>query len=55
MLELRAATSMAKLLRGLNRSDDAKLVLLGVRSRFAEHIVNPDLAEAQAILEELGG
>lgn len=55
MLELRAATSMAKLLRRLNRPDDAKLVLESVRLRFDDRITNPELVEAQAILEQLGG
>lgn len=55
MLELRAAISMAKLLRRLNRSDDAKLVLQTARLRFNERLANPELIEAQTLLERLGG
>jgi len=55
MLELRAAISMAKLLRRLNRSDDAKLVLLTARLRFNERLANPELIEAQTLLAQLGG
>lgn len=54
LLELRAATSMARLLKRLNRRDDAKQVLYASRSRFTERVANPDLLEAQTILEELG-
>ena len=54
MLELRAATSMARLLRKLNRLDAAKQVLQSARSRFNERVANPDLIEAQTILEQLG-
>lgn len=54
MLELRAATSLARLLRKLNRLDAAKQVLHSVCSRFHERVANPDLTEAQTILEQLG-
>jgi predicted ATPase len=53
MLELRAATSLARLLRKLNRLDAAKLVLHSVCSRFREQGANPDLIEAQTILDQL--
>lgn len=53
MLELRAAMSMARLLRKLNRLDAAKQVLHSVCSRFQERVPNPDLMEAQTILEQL--
>ncbi|MBX3300809.1 MAG: AAA family ATPase, partial [Nitrospira sp.] len=53
MLELRAAMSMARLLRKLNRLDAAKLVLQPVRSRFHERVANADVIEAQTILEQL--
>jgi class 3 adenylate cyclase/predicted ATPase len=55
MFEIRAAMSMARLLRKLNRLDAAKLVLHSVCSRFHERVANPDLIEAQTILEQLGG
>jgi len=47
MHELRAATSLAKLRRKLNKSDDAKRILHSVYSRFTEGIDNPDLIEAE--------
>jgi class 3 adenylate cyclase/predicted ATPase/ABC-type cobalamin/Fe3+-siderophores transport system ATPase subunit len=53
MLELRAATSMARLLRKLNKPDMAKRTLSSVRARFGEQGANPDLMEAQAILDQL--
>jgi class 3 adenylate cyclase/predicted ATPase len=53
MLELRAAVSMARLLRKLNRLDAAKPVLHSVCSRFQERVANPDLIEARNILEQL--
>ncbi|TKB69306.1 MAG: adenylate/guanylate cyclase domain-containing protein [Nitrospira sp.] len=53
MLELRAAVSMARLLRKLNRLDAAKLVLHSVCSRFQKQVANPDLIEARNILEQL--
>lgn len=53
MLELRAATSLARFLRKLNRPDAAKLVLHSVCSRFREQGANPDLIEAQTILDQL--
>ncbi len=54
MLELRAAVSMARLLRKLNRLDVAKRVLHSVCSRFQKRVANPDLIEARNILEQLG-
>lgn len=53
MLELRAAMSMARLLRRLNKPDIAKRTLSSVLSRFGKHGVNRDLIEAQAILDSL--
>jgi predicted ATPase len=53
MHELRAATSLAKLRRKLNKSDDAKRILHSVYSRFTEGISNPDLIEAKTVLEQL--
>ena len=53
MHELRAATSLAKLRRKLNKSDDAKRILHSVYSRFTEGIDNPDLIEAKTVLDQL--
>ena len=53
MLELRAATSLAKLWRKLNKVDDAKCVLHSIYSRFNEHVDNLDLIEAKTVLEQL--
>jgi len=53
MLELRAAVSMARLLKTLNRLDDAQPVLHAVCSRFEEQVANPDLIEARKLLEQL--
>ena len=53
MLELRAAMSMGRLLRKLNRLDAAKLVLHSVCSRFQKQVASPDLIEARNILEQL--
>ena len=53
MLELRAATSLAKLWRKLNKSDEAKRILHSVYSRFTEGVDNRDLIEAKTVLEQL--
>jgi predicted ATPase len=53
MLELRAATSLAKLWRKLNKLDDAKCILHAVYSGFNERVDNLDLIEAKAVLEQL--
>jgi class 3 adenylate cyclase/predicted ATPase/ABC-type transport system involved in cytochrome c biogenesis ATPase subunit len=53
MHELRAATSLAKLWRKLNKSDDAKRILHAVYSRFTEGFDNLDLIEAKTVLEQL--
>jgi predicted ATPase len=53
MLELRAATSLAKLWRKLNKVDEAKRVLNAVYSRFTERVDNLDLIEAKTVLEQL--
>ncbi len=53
MLELRAATSLAKLWRKLNKSDEAKRILNSVYSRFTEGVDNLDLIEAKTVLEQL--
>lgn len=53
MLELRAAMSMAKLLRKQGKPDIAKRILHAARSRFREQDVSPDLIEAQKLLAQL--
>ncbi len=53
MLELRAATSMARLLRKLNQPDIAKRTLSSARAKIGVPSGNPDVVEAQAILEEI--
>ena len=53
MLELRAATSLAKLWSKLNKSDDAIRILHSVCSRFTEGIDNRDLIEAKTVLQQL--
>ncbi len=53
MHELRAATSLAKLWKKLNRSDDAKRILHSVYSRFTEGIDNRDVIEAKTVLDQL--
>ncbi len=55
MLELRAAISMARLLKNLNRSDAAKNLLQAVRSRITQRAADPELIEAETILMELDG
>ncbi|MDF0650373.1 MAG: adenylate/guanylate cyclase domain-containing protein [Nitrospira sp.] len=53
MLELRAATSLARLLRKLNKPDIARHTLDSICSRFSEQDSNPDLMEAQKLLAQL--
>lgn len=53
MLELRAAMSLARHLRKLNKPDMAKRILSSVRATFGEQNANPDLIEAQAIFDQL--
>jgi predicted ATPase len=53
MLELRAATSLARLWKKLNQLDDAKSILSSVYSSFTEGFGSPDLIEAKTVLEQL--
>src|SRR6266850_2444909 len=53
MLELRAATSLAKLWRKQNKLDEAKRILNAVYSRFTESSDNRDLIEAKTVLDQL--
>ena len=52
-LELRAATSLARLLQGHGRSADAKAVLRPVYERFTEGFDTADLNAAKALLDVL--
>ena len=53
MLELRAATSLAKLWRKQNKVDEAKRILNSVCSHFNACVDNLDLIEAKTVLEQL--
>jgi predicted ATPase len=53
MLELRAATSLARLWKTLNKVDEAKHILNAVYSRFTERVDNRDLIEAKTVLDQL--
>jgi predicted ATPase len=53
-LELRAATSLARLLRDQGRSADAIALLQPVYDRFTEGFGTADLKAAKALLDELG-
>jgi predicted ATPase/DNA-binding winged helix-turn-helix (wHTH) protein len=51
--ELRAATSLARLLRDQNRSTEAIALLAPIYNRFTEGFGTEDLKEAKALLDEL--
>ena len=51
--ELRAATSLARLLRDTNRRDEARGMLTEIYSWFTEGFSTADLKDAKALLEEL--
>ena len=53
MLELRAATSLARLWKKLDQLDEAKSILSSVYSSFTEGFGSPDLIEAKTVLEQL--
>jgi len=53
MLELRAATSLARLWKKLNKVDEARRILHSVCAKFYEGVDNLDLSEAKTVLEEL--
>jgi tetratricopeptide (TPR) repeat protein len=53
--ELRAATSLARLLRKQGRTDEARQALVPVYNWFTEGFDNADLKDAKALLDELGG
>jgi predicted ATPase/DNA-binding winged helix-turn-helix (wHTH) protein len=52
--ELRAASSLARLLRGQRRSTEAKALLQPVHDRFTEGFETADLKAARALLADLG-
>ena len=51
--ELRASTSLARLLRDLNRREEARPLLAEVYASFTEGFDTADLRDAKAILQEL--
>jgi len=53
--ELRAATSLARLWGEQGRRAEARELLAPVYSWFSEGFDTPDLNEAKALLDELGG
>ena len=53
--ELRAAVSLARLLSNQGRNAEALGLLAPVYSWFTEGFDTPDLKEAKALLDELGG
>jgi predicted ATPase len=53
--ELRATTSLARLLRDRGRTVEAREQLGAIYGWFTEGFDTPDLVEARALLEELGG
>ena len=48
--ELRARTSLARLLRDANRRDEARAMLAAIYAWFTEGFDTPDLMEAKALL-----
>ena len=53
-LELRATTSLARLLRDNNRRADAHAMLAEIYDWFTEGFDTADLKDAKALLDELG-
>ena len=53
MHELRAATSLARLWKKLNKLDEAKRILHSVCIKFNEGVDNRELVEARTVLEQL--
>ena len=52
--ELRAATSLARLLRNQGKRDEARALLAPIYHWFTEGFDTRDLIEAKSLLEELG-
>ena len=55
LFELRASTSLARLWRDQERDAEARDLLALICDRFTEGFDAPDLREAKALLDELGG
>jgi predicted ATPase len=53
--ELRATTSLARLLRDTSRRDEARTRLAEIYNWFTEGFDTADLKEAKVLLDELGG
>jgi class 3 adenylate cyclase/predicted ATPase len=53
LFELRATASLARLLRDINRHDEARVLLAEIYNWFTEGFDTADLKEAKALLEEL--
>jgi predicted ATPase len=54
-LELRATMSLARLLAGQGRRDEARTMLAEIYGWFTEGFDTRDLKDANVLLEELGG
>jgi tetratricopeptide (TPR) repeat protein len=52
--ELRATTSLARLLRDTGRRDEARKILADISNWFTEGFDTADLKDARALLDELG-
>jgi predicted ATPase len=55
LFELRATTSLARLLRDNNRRDEARAMLAEIYNWFTEGFDTADLKDAKALLDELAG
>jgi predicted ATPase len=55
LFELRAAVSLAHLLRQQGKTDEARQMLAEIYSWFTEGFDTPDLKEAKSLLDELSG
>jgi predicted ATPase len=53
--ELRTSMSLARLLDGKRRRDDARAMLANIYNWFTEGFDTPDLIDAKALLDELSG
>ena len=53
--ELRATTSLARLLEKQGRRDEARTMLAEIYNWFTEGFDTADLKEAKALLDQLGG
>ena len=52
-LELRATMSLARLLNGQGKRDEARAMLAEIYGWFTEGLDTPDLKDAKALLDEL--